>query len=173
MTAETDLQTRFHALVTRQRTGSLGTLSNQGWPYVSMTPYSVDTGSARLVIHVSELGAHTRYLLQRPRAAFMICTSETPGVPVHALPRVSLQVEAHDLARGSDAWRTARDSYLARFPDVEFMMDFKDFHLFHLQIVRVRQVSGFGAATTLAVEDVHRWLKELPAPAPDHCAGRA
>lgn len=173
MTAEPDLQTRFQTLVTRQRTGSLGTLSNQGWPYVSMTPYSVDTENARLVIHISELGAHTRYLLQRPQAAFMICTSETPGEPVHALPRVTFQVEAHDLPRGSDPWRAARESYLARFPDVEFIMDFTDFHLFHLEILRVRQVSGFGAANTLAVEDVRRWLRELPAPAQNHCAGRA
>lgn len=161
-----ELHASFQRLITRQRIGSLATLSDHGWPYVSMTPFSVDTSSGRFVIHVSELGAHTRYLLKRPQASFMICTGETPGEPVHALPRVSFQVEARDLARDGNAWKAARESYLARFPDVGFMMDFKDFHLFHLEVVRVRQVDGFGAARTLPVDDVRRWLGEGPMPDP-------
>lgn len=157
-----DLRHRFHQLLTAQRTGALGTTSDQGWPYVSMAPYGIDPAHECLVIHVSELGAHTRYLLKRPQASFMICSSETPGEPVHALPRITFQVEARPLERGSETWQSARAAYLERFPDAGFMIEFKDFHLFHLYIVRVRQVSGFGAAKTLHVADARRWLGEPP-----------
>lgn len=156
-----ELQASFRQLMTRQRTGSLATLSNQGWPYVSMTPFAIDTAAARFIIHVSELAAHTRYLLQRPQASFMVCTSEVAGEPVQALSRVSFQVEATDLARGSEAWESARDCYVKRFPDFAFMVEFKDFHLFTLEILRARQVSGFGSAKTVPLADMRQWLQTL------------
>lgn len=51
--------------------------------------------------------------------------------------------------------------YLARFPDVEFMTSFKDFHFFSLEITRVRQVAGFGSARTLRVEQVIDQIQQL------------
>lgn len=155
---EVELRTRLLDLLNTHRTGTLGTLSEQGWPYVSMTPFAVDFKNPSLLIHVSELGAHTRYLLKRPQASFMVCAREEWAAPVHALPRVTFQVEAEQLVRNSPPWEVAREAYLRRFPDVEFMMDFTDFHLFRLNIVRVRQVTGFGAAKTLDDADVRRWL---------------
>lgn len=156
-----ELRTRFLELLSSQRTGALGTMSEQNWPYVSMTPFAIDTTSSTLVIHVSELGAHTRYLLKRSQASFMVCAREEPEAPVHALPRVTFQVEAERLSPHTPAWATARDAYLGRFPDVGFMMEFTDFHLIALDIVRVRQVNGFGAAKTLLEEDVRRWLASV------------
>lgn len=157
-----ELQSCLQRLLAEQRTGVLATLSNKGWPYQAMTPFAINTSSAQLIIHVSELAAHTRYLLQRPQAAFLIGASERAGEPVHALPRVSFQVQATDLDRGSDAWETARKCYLERFPDSAFMVEFKDFHLFRLDVLRARLVAGFGAAKTLPIDDVHRCLSETP-----------
>jgi len=144
----------------RQRTGALASLSNHGWPWLAMTPFAIDTEAGQFIIHISELAAHTRYLLQRPQASFMVCTSETPGEPVHALPRASFQVGAIHPERGSASWATARDCYLQRFPDVAFMVDFTDFHFFRLGVQRARLVTGFGAAKTISVEQVRQWLQQ-------------
>src|SRR5690606_32943915 len=80
---EVELRTRLLDLLNTHRTGALGTLSEQGWPYVSMTPFAVDFKNPSLLIHVSELGAHTRYLLNRPQASFMVCAREEWAAPVH------------------------------------------------------------------------------------------
>ncbi|NLC35805.1 MAG: pyridoxamine 5'-phosphate oxidase [Alcaligenaceae bacterium] len=161
----TELETSFKQLMAQQRTGSLATITNQGLPYVSMAPFAIDRESAQFIIHISELAAHTRYLMQRPQASFMVCASEVPGEPVRGLPRVSYQVEATDLARGTPAWEAAEKHYLERFPNsAPILTELKDFHLFALKIVRARQVAGFGAAKTLALPDIQRWLQEPFAP---------
>ncbi len=154
------LRTEFQKLMRKHRIGSLATLTEQGQPLLAVTPFAINTTDGTLVIHVSELGAHTRNLLQRPQAAFMVCAREPVAGPVHSLPRASFQVHATVLARGSAPWNQARACYLTRFPDVEFMMDFTDFHLFRLEIVRVRQIAGFGIARTLPARTAVAWLKE-------------
>lgn len=154
-----DLKISLQTLLREQRTGFLATLSNRGVPYVSMAPFVVDAENANLIIHISELAAHTRYLLQRPEAAFMICQSEQVGVPVHNLPRVSFQILAHHPVRESDEWLRIKEAYLQRFPSMSSMtMGLKDFHFFSLEILRVRQIAGFGLAKTLKADDVRAWL---------------
>src|SRR5690625_5183604 len=141
----------------RQRTGALASLSNHSWPWLAMTPFAIDAEAGQFIIHISELAAHTRYLLQRPQASFMICTSETPGEPVHALPRASFQVRAIHPERAGAAWATARDCDLQRVPDVAFMVDFTEFHFCRLGVERARLVAGFGAARTISGEQVRQW----------------
>lgn len=155
-----DLQAGFQQLM-QQRTGALAVLSNNDWPYLAMTPFAINPTTAQFIIHISTLAAHTRYLLQRPQAAFMVSAAETPGAPVHALPRISFQVEGHSLERKSAEWEAARDCYFQRFPDSAFMADFNDFHLFTLTIVRTRQIAGLGAAKTLTLEAIQAWMKEV------------
>ena len=153
-----ELRTRFQHLM-QQRTGALAVLSNNGWPYLAMTPFAINPETAQFIVHISTLAAHTRYLLQRPQAAFMVSMAERAEAPVHALPRVSFQVEGYSPERGSQAWEAARVCYFERFPDSAFMAEFTDFHLFTLNIVRTRQITGFGAAKTLPLEDIQRWMK--------------
>lgn len=144
----------LYQLLQQQRLASLGTLTNQGLPFVSMVPFALDTEHGRLLIHISDMAAHTRYIKERPLASLMICQTPTEDAGVHDLPRVTLQVEATLLERNTLEREAARDAYLARFPDVAFMTDFTDFHFFALTVQRVRHVAGFGAARTLNAEDV-------------------
>ena len=152
---------KSRTLLISQRSASFGTLTNQGLPFVSMVPFAIDSVTGQVVIHISEFAAHTRYLLQRPTASLMVCKAEQEDQPVHDLSRVSFQAQAHHPERGSEVWQRCREVYLSRFPDVEFMTEFKDFHFFSLEITRVRQVAGFGAAKTLKAEDVIELMKGL------------
>ena len=158
---QSELFNPLKELFISQRSASLATLTNQSLPYVSMVPFALDAKAGRFIIHTSELAAHTRYLLQRPEAGLMICLPEQAGKPVHNLSRVSLQVIAHHPERESAEWQHCREVYLSRFPDVEFMTSFKDFHFFSLEITRVRQVAGFGSARTLRVEQVIDQIQQL------------
>lgn len=148
-------------LLHTQRVAALGTLTAQGEPFVSMVPYAIEPESACLVIHVSLLAAHTRQMLAHPTVSLLVMQAEVSGEPVHALPRVSLQGTATQLTRDSAPWLTARQAYLARFPEAEPMTELGDFSFVSLAIDRANQVAGFGAARQLDAEVVTGVLRPL------------
>lgn len=148
MAHEPRLTSALRALLAAQRVAALGTLGDDGAPFVSMVPFAVDAQDRSLVIHISGLAAHTRNLQRTPRASLMVCQAEVTGEPVHALPRVTLDVQAADAAAGADA-QACRNAYLARFPEAEPMTALGDFRFVRLRPLGARQVAGFGAARSL------------------------
>lgn len=148
MAHEPRLTSALRALLAAQRVAALGTLGDDGAPFVSMVPFAVDAQDRSLVIHISGLAAHTRNLQRTPRASLMVCQAEVTGEPVHALPRVTLDVQAADAAAGADA-QACRDAYLARFPEADPMTALGDFRFVRLRPLGARQVAGFGAARSL------------------------
>lgn len=153
MAHEPRLTSALRALLAAQRVAALGTLGDDGAPFVSMVPFAVDAQDRSLVIHISGLAAHTRNLQHTPRASLMVCQAEVTGEPVHALPRVTLDVQAADAAAGADA-QACRDAYLARFPEAEPMTALGDFRFVRLRPLGARQVAGFGAARSLDVAEL-------------------
>lgn len=153
MAHEPRLTNALRALLAAQRVAALGTLGDDSAPFVSMVPFAVDAQDRSLVIHISGLAAHTRNLQRTPRASLMVCQAEVTGEPVHALPRVTLDVQAADAAAGADA-QACRDAYLARFPEAEPMTALGDFRFVRLRPLGARQVAGFGAARSLDVAEL-------------------
>lgn len=153
MAHEPRLTSALRALLAAQRVAALGTLGDDGAPFVSMVPFAVDAQDRSLVIHISGLAAHTRNLQRTPRASLMVCQAEVTGEPVHALPRVTLDVQAADAAAGADA-QACRNAYLARFPEAEPMTALGDFRFVRLRPLGARQVAGFGAARSLDVAEL-------------------
>ena len=110
-----------------QRVATLGTSADDGAPLVSMVPFAVERELGVLVIHVSDLAAHSRHLQARPRVSLLVMQAATAGEPVHALPRVTFDGQARVLVPGSEPWRSCREAYLERFPEAEFMTQLGDF----------------------------------------------
>ncbi len=160
MTHEPRLMRELRDLITGRRVAALGTLdaADPAQPFVSMVPYAVWPGGPALVVHLSGLAAHTRNLQVQPRASLLVMAAETPGEPVHALPRVSLDVVADTPARDSAGWQAARGAYLARFPEAEPMTTLGDFRFVLLRPTGARQVAGFGAARSVDGEELARVL---------------
>lgn len=159
MPHEPRLDRDLRTLLTTQRVAALGTLGDDGTPFVSMVPFALEPHSACLVLHVSALAAHTRHLQATPQVSLLVMQAEVPGAPVHALPRVTLAGSAALLAPDSAAWVDARAAYLARFPEAEPMTQLGDFRFVAIQLSGARQIAGFGAARSLdanAVADVLR-----------------
>ncbi|GAA6143489.1 pyridoxamine 5'-phosphate oxidase family protein [Hydrogenophaga sp. 5NK40-0174] len=155
MAGEHSLTRALRDLLSRRRTGALGTVGEDGLPFVSLVPYAIDTDSGSLVIHISGLAAHTRNLERCADASLMVSEHEPEdGSPVHALPRLTLQVRATTPAQPSPAHTTARSSYLDRFPDAAPMTELGDFRFVTLTITGARQVAGFGAARSLGAREV-------------------
>ena len=150
-------------LLHAHRVAALGTLDAEVQPYVSMVPYAIEPSLACLVIHVSGLAAHSANMLAHPQVSLLVMQAETPGEPVHALPRVTLEATAQVLERDSADWLRCRDAYLKRFPDSEPMTQLGDFMFMALHPSGARQIAGFGSARTVQPVDVHLALSQVPA----------
>ena len=158
MTHEPRLTQALRNLLTTHRVAALGTLDENGQPFVSMVPFAIDASRGVLVIHVSGLAAHARNLERAPRVSVMVMQAEVAAEPVHALPRVTLDGEAAVLSVDSTAWLSARTAYLARFPEVEYMTQLGDFRFVAIAVTGARQVAGFGAARSVDTDELLQLL---------------
>lgn len=152
---ESRLARALRELLTDCRVAALGTLGDDGLPSVSMVPYAVEPDHALLVLHVSGLAAHTANLQRQPLASLMVMQPEAPDQPVHALPRITLQVRADTPTPGSALHTACRQAYLTRFPEAEPMTTLGDFRFVALHVLAARQVAGFGAARTVDAAELH------------------
>jgi putative heme iron utilization protein len=151
----------LRTLLNTQRIAALGTLGEDGLPFVSMVPFALEPLSACVVIHVSGLAAHTRNLQASPQVSLLVMQAEVAGEPVHALPRVTLLGQAEVLAPDTAQWTQSRAAYLARFPEAEPMTQLGDFRFVAIQLTGARQVAGFGAARSLDLETIQSVLRPL------------
>ena len=158
MAHEPRLTVALRSLLNSQRVAALGTLGEDGFPFVSMVPFALESTSGAVVLHVSGLAAHARNLERTPQVSLLVMQAEVAGEPVHALPRVTLEGVAQVLAPESPAWTQARSAYLARFPDVEFMTQLGDFRFVTVEVKGARQVAGFGAARSIDADELAQVL---------------
>lgn len=149
MPHESRLTGELRALLHSRRVAALGTISDDGTPFVSMVPFAIVPQLGCIVIHISGLAAHTRYLNARPAASLLIVQAEVAGEPVHALPRATLEGRARILEPDSDDWRACRDAYLKRFPEAQPMTELGDFMFVAIELRGARQVAGFGSARSI------------------------
>ena len=159
MTHKPRLTLALRNLLNTQRVAALGTLDEDGHPFVSMVPFAIDGTTSALVIHVSGLAAHARNLERTPQVSLMVMEAEVVGEPVHALPRVTLDAVATVLVLDSAAWASARFAYLTRFPDVEYMTQLGDFRFVAIAVSGARQVAGFGAARSIDADEIAQVLR--------------
>jgi putative heme iron utilization protein len=154
MPHEPRLTRELRNLLNTQRVASLGTIDETGAPIVSMVPFAIEPQLHCLVIHVSGLAAHTRYLQARDVVSLMVMQAEVAGQPVHALPRVTLEGVAKVAERGCSEWTACRTAYLTRFPEAEPMTELGDFMFVSICVTGARHVAGFGVARSLDADEI-------------------
>jgi putative heme iron utilization protein len=138
-------------LVRGRNIAALGTL-HSGKPFVSMVPFAVDAGG-RVLIHISQLAAHTRDILKNPDVSLLIAEPETPEKMPQMLARVTLQGRARLLDSDAKNYPQARAAYAERFPDAASLFEFSDFKLFAIRPLSARVIAGFGQAVTISAEE--------------------
>jgi putative heme iron utilization protein len=160
------LARELRTLIDARRVGALGTLADDGAPFVSMVPFARagSTDGACLVIHVSGLAAHTRHLRRDARASLLLMQAEDGADDPLALARVTIELQAQEAARGTDLHQACRSSYLARFAQAQMISELPDFAFFALWPRGARHVAGFGAARAVEPDELQHAL------APDRTA---
>ena len=134
----------LRALLRQQELAALGTLRNDE-PFVSMVPYAL-LPDGSVVVHVSRLATHTRDMEEHPGVSLMVVAGRSAGVSAQEVARVTVQGEALPCLPDDTGYAQARQAYVTRFPDAEFMFGFADFLLFRIAPRAVRFVAGFGQA---------------------------
>lgn len=149
----------LRTLLQTQPVAALGTL-HRGDPAVSMVPFVLPAGEARMFIHVSALATHTADMQRHPRVSLLVMAEPGAAASPQALPRVSLQADAQTLVRDEADYAAARAAYLDRFPDAAETFELGDFSIVALQPVSARLVAGFGRAYSLVGESLIDWLRQ-------------
>ncbi len=137
-------------LLTQMRHAVLGTLDPvNGVPMLSQIATQVDEDGCPIAL-LAGLAAHSRALVQDPRAGLLVTdTSAIKGdVMTHA--RLSLEVVAIKL--GPDEVRRAR--WLQRDPKARIYIGLPDFSFWRLTPVSGLLNAGFGRAYKLGPEDI-------------------
>ncbi|MCA9716224.1 MAG: DUF2470 domain-containing protein [Myxococcales bacterium] len=144
-------------LAARAGVGTLCTAhkGRAGHPYGSLCTYAMD--GAAPVFLISELAEHTQNLRADPRASLLV--AEPGEGDALARARVTLVGECRPLA--GDARERARAAFLARHPGAAYYADFKDFHLWRLDVDDVRYIGGYGRMSWV---DVDAWRGAEPDP---------
>lgn len=132
--------------------GSLGTLSESGAPFVSLVTVA-RTGPTSVAMLLSGLAVHTKNLLRNNSASLLLVSpGGEQGDPL-AGARVTLTGTVTRLARDDDG--AVREAFLAKHPSASMYADFGDFAFFVLEIDQAHLVAGFGKIVTVSGDELN------------------
>lgn len=118
-------------------TGTLGTLTAQGYPFASLVTMARD-GDGTPILLLSKLAQHTQNLLRDARASLLLQDNEADQVPL-----MSHRVTLIGCVRPTQS-ATARACFLKRHPDAAQYIDFADFAFYALAVEKAHFIAGFG-----------------------------
>ncbi|MFK0573075.1 HugZ family protein [Endozoicomonas sp.] len=133
-------------LVNSHKTLTLSTLSPEGKPDISYTPY-LRGEDGTFYIFISELAHHTPNLLANPVCSILFAVPESETKNLFARERVFFNCQVEELPRGTENCNHWIDLIQEKFGNtVEVLRNLPDFHLFALKPLRGQYTIGFGKA---------------------------
>lgn len=142
---------RARTLLYSGRIGSLSTLSRKqpGFPFGSLMPYALDDQGGPIFL-ISTMAMHTQNLQADPRASLFVTEPHEGGDPLGAA-RVTLIGSASRIAEPE--LPASRGTYLSRYPESKYWVNFDDFCFYRMEVVDVYYVGGFGVMGWVAASD--------------------
>jgi heme iron utilization protein len=139
-----------------QRQAMLATV-HEGNPHAGMVAATGTPDGQAILLHLSQLAAHTRHLLVHPAVALLWCEPDRADVAdVQTLARLTVYGQAQLVARDTAEYASLQAIYLRRFPTATMLFDFRDFNLFKVVIDHGRFVGGFGQACNLSTAELQQ-----------------
>ena len=139
-----------------QRQAMLATI-HEGNPHAGMVAATGTPDGQAILLHLSQLAAHTRHLLAHPAVALLWCEPDRADVTdVQTLARLTVYGQAQLVARDAAEYASLQAIYLRRFPTATMLFDFRDFNLFKVVIDHGRFVGGFGQALNLSTAELQQ-----------------
>jgi len=147
MTHSSDIVSSIEQLLADRGSLQLSTLTPEGYPDISYTPFIRQHDS--LYIFISELAPHTRNLRLDQRCSVLIIEDEHQANNLFARRRLILKSRAAFLERSDAAWEeTLQQFETQRGKTIALLKSLSDFHLVRLTILGGSYIQGFGQAFT-------------------------
>ena len=164
---EPTLAEKAKTLTVQGGQSTLSTMSqkHEGYPFGSVMPYGL-TADGEPTFLVSSMAMHTKNVLANPRATLLITQTSETGNPLGA-GRISLMGDVEVVEDDAFAEEISKD-YLARNPSAQHWVHFDDFRFFHLKVVDIYFVGGFGVMGWISADD---YKSASPDPLRDVAAG--
>ena len=143
--------TEAKLLVNNTQSAVLSSISHnlRGYPFGSVTPF-ISCSEGKLYFYISDIAQHAKNLSHDCRMSVTVFQQALEG-DQNAHGRVTLVGDAHKLqAEQADL---VLQRYLMRFPEAESYKQAHDFHVWQMDIVRVRYIGGFGKIFWLEPEE--------------------
>jgi heme iron utilization protein len=137
-------------IVRRARHASLGTLTPEGAPYVSLVACA-GLGPRPLLL-LSKLAEHTKNLLDRPDVSLLY----VDGAASDPLAAGRVTVLGRCSLVGAENVAECRACFLSRHPSASQYVGFGDFAFYVVELTALRVVFGFGRMTWIAANDYRR-----------------
>ncbi|WP_237154719.1 HugZ family pyridoxamine 5'-phosphate oxidase [Oryzibacter oryziterrae] len=141
---EFDAATAARKILRSTLVGSLGTLDEEGAPFVSLITIATDQEASVLCL-ISRLAVHTRNLDRDGRASLLLVAPGGESGDPLAGGRITLTGRFERLDEASRA--AAMGAFLSRHPEAEGYATFTDFGLFRMRPGQAHLVAGFGRIT--------------------------
>ncbi|HYQ92249.1 MAG TPA: pyridoxamine 5'-phosphate oxidase family protein [Candidatus Competibacteraceae bacterium] len=136
------------AVIREHRWAALASQGADG-PEASWVACAVAPDFTFFLLHLSRLAAHTRNLVQDPRASLALSEREREGEDPQLLVRVMLKGRAEVIPRHHPDYTVAAQLYQKQLPASVPLFEFEDFLLFRFVSIQARFVGGFARARTL------------------------
>ncbi|WP_038369095.1 HugZ family protein [Brackiella oedipodis] len=141
------LQAQLKQLLQEQRSLLISSIDDEGLPHASYAPFVQVPEDQGFYIFVSELAAHTQYVLDRPQVQAMIIEDEARTKNIFARLRVTYSCNAQEISRDEPSYDQILDAMTQRCgKTLELLRSFVDFKLIRLLPSKGVLVTGFGKA---------------------------
>ncbi|MGE9294431.1 MAG: HugZ family protein, partial [Puniceicoccales bacterium] len=122
------IQEQYQEILNSFQSIQLATVSTVCEPTASYSPSVIDD-EGNFYIYVSEIADHTPNLLANGQASILIIEDEGTAGQIFARKRLGFKALAKEVDRGSEAWESILDKFVAKFGRVmEHLKTMEDFH---------------------------------------------
>ncbi|MDB1124418.1 heme utilization protein HutZ [Vibrio algarum] len=137
----------------QQKTLQMATLTYDGCPHVSYTPFVYLPDGYYILI--SDIAKHGQNIKSHQKVSIMMIEDEQDSRSIYARKRLSFDTTANLVHRESDSWWEAIRALEQRFGEiVSNLSKLGDFHMYQLIPEKGRFVKGFGKAFDVTGSDL-------------------
>lgn len=145
------MSSRAREIIEAASTGSLGTLTDEGNPFVSLVTVAALTPNT-IVMLLSDLAKHTKNLDRCGDCSLLLVEPGGESGDPLAGARLTISGRGYRLERSSDG--RAREVFLETHPSASMYADFTDFAFFQIDVKQAHLVAGFGRIETIPASEL-------------------
>lgn len=145
----TSPEEQLQALIEQQKSLQIASLTQEGLPYASYTPFIYLNGS--FYIYISELAKHTQNLTENKAISILIIEDEAESKQIFARKRLSAEGHVTEVKRVNETYAQVLEVFSKKFGNImNVITNLSDFRLFQVEINAGSFVMGFGKAYTFS-----------------------